>query len=88
MSETVSIQHEVEKIAFAKNVNLADLPGAMKFFEDVILGYVANELSERNLRALVYAMRGYLDFLKHADDLRIEQRIAELEGAIHETARR
>ena len=83
MSQAISTIHDSEKIAFTKNVNLSDLAGSMDFFQETVIAYIHNEISERNLRAIVYAMRGYLDYLKHADDLRIEERIQAIEEAIH-----
>ncbi len=73
---------ETIKSALSQNVQLSTLPGAMEFFERVIIAYARNECSERNLRALTYSLRGYLDFLKHRDDLEIEKRIDAIESAL------
>lgn len=69
-----------EKSAYLQNVNLTDLDGTMDFYRQVIEGFInGHAVSESDMRALVYALRGYLDYLKHKDDLRLEERIEELE---------
>ena len=74
---------ELKKNSVFQNIQLDDLDGAMEFFQDCMILYVNNDLSERSLRALTYALRGYLDYLRHRDDLAIEDRLAHLEDVYH-----
>lgn len=68
------------KLAYLKNVNLTTLAGTMDFYRQIMTGFIdGHAVPEGDMRALVYALRGYLDYLKHEADLRIEERIAALE---------
>jgi len=72
--------HHKEKSAYLQNVNLTDIDGTMDFYRQVIEGFInGHAVSESDMRAIVYALRGYLDYLKHKDDLRIEERLEAIE---------
>jgi hypothetical protein len=71
------------KSAYLQNVNLETLDDTMEFYRQVIQGFTeGHAVSENDLRALVYALRGYLDFLKHKSDLDLENRVEELENLL------
>ena len=72
--------HEKSKMTYLQNVNLTDIDNTMEFYRNLIEGYVhGHAVPEKDLRALVYALRGYLDYLKHKDDLRLEERLEAVE---------
>ena len=72
--------HEKSKMTYLQNVNLTDIDNTMEFYRNLIEGYVnGHAVPEKDRRALVYALRGYLDYLKHKDDLRLEERLEAVE---------
>ena len=72
------------EIALLQNVHerLRTLDGAKDFYCEVIADFAAGLISERSARALVYALTGYLQYLRLDADTRIEERIEELERTL------
>jgi hypothetical protein len=73
-----------DETAFFQNLKLETLEDAKKFYGQVVEAYAQHAISERNLRALVYALSNYLPYLKFEKDIEIEERIEALEKTIEE----
>lgn len=74
------------KIAIFQNVKerLLTLEGAKEFYAEVLENFTNNMVSERSMRAIVYLMSSYINYLKLEKDCRIEERIEAIEKAIEE----
>ena len=72
------------EIALFQNVKtrLRTLEGAKEFYAEVLEAYADNLISERSMRAIIYAMSNYLPYLKFEKETEIEKRIEALEKII------
>ena len=70
--------------ALIQNIHarLQTLAGAKDVYAEVIAAFSDGLLTERSARTLVYALAGYLQYLRLEADTRIEERIDELERTI------
>ena len=72
------------KTAFEKYLQIDTLEGTMEFFAEVIQTYVEAGISERNLRALVYALNNYQGYWKLRKDMELEKRLEALEKEVRD----
>lgn len=72
------------KTPFLQNLQLSTLENTRESYERIIKGYAEGMISEANLRALVYALTGYLSYFKLLQDMDFEKRLEEIEEAIRE----
>ena len=73
-----------EEIAIFQNVHerLLSLEGAKDFYSEVLAAYSDNLISERNMRAIVYALSNYLPFLKHENERELLKRVEAIEARL------
>ncbi len=80
--------HTVEtggKTPILKNINkLNTLEGTREFYQEVIELFATAGISENNLRALCYALSGYLQYWRLIKDVEIEERIDAIEERLNE----
>lgn len=76
----MSVEDDVPiKTAFEKYLQLDTLEGTHEFFAEVIQRYCEAGISERNLRALCYALNNYQSYWKLRKDLELEERLEKIE---------
>jgi len=62
-----------------KNIeNLDTLEGTRAFYQEVISLFATAGISENNLRALCYALSGYLSYWRLIKDVEIEEQLDEI----------
>ena len=62
-------------------LNLDTFDDTRATFARIIKAYGEGKISEGMGRSLTYMLASYLNYWKHADDLRIDKRLEELEEA-------
>lgn len=67
------------KMPILQNLQLTTFEGTRDFYASIIEAFNNAEISENNLRAFVYALKGYLDYWKLTKDLELEKRLEALE---------
>lgn len=70
------------KTALLKDVDISTLDGAKRLYNDVVRLYAENVISERNMRALVYALSNYLPFLRFEKDLELQAEIDSIKETL------
>ena len=72
------------EIAIIQNVKerLLTLEGAKEVYAEVLEHYANNTISERNMRALVYALSNYLPYLKFETERELLKRVEQIEARL------
>ena len=72
------------EIAIIQNVKerLLTLEGAKEVYAEVLEHYANNTISERNMRALVYALSNYLPYLKFETERELLKRVEAIEARL------
>ncbi len=70
---------------YLENLQLETLDDAIDTYRRIIRGFAdGHAVSDGDARTLGYLLKGFLEFLKHKDDLRIEERIEALEERLQQ----
>jgi hypothetical protein len=74
-----------QKMPVLKNLHkLNTLEGTREFFQEVIEIYTQAGISENNLRAMCYALKGYLGYWTLIKNVEIEERLDAIEERLDE----
>lgn len=67
-----------------QDLKLSTLEETRESYERIIQAFAESMISENNLRALVYALSGYLNYWRLQKDMEIEKRIEAIEEALND----
>lgn len=67
-----------------QNLQLTTLDDTRESYERIIQAYAEGLIPESNLRALVYALSGYLSYWKLLKEVELEKRLDEIEVLLNE----